>query len=125
MRLFRNSLHLAPAAGRALVRLTEALDRNTEIGVKLMAAIDDLNAADAALDTGIAAVLTGLQTLSGEIASLVSQLATATAGNSDAAIETVVSDLTAKTASLTSGIATALAAIPATAPATAATPAVA
>jgi ABC-type transporter Mla subunit MlaD len=112
-RFFGGSLSLDPAAERLLGRLITALNRNSDVGEKLMTAIDDLTAADTALGAEIAAVLTGLQTLGNEIATLVAELAAANAVNNTAAIAAIAADLTAKTANLSAGLATALATIPA------------
>lgn len=55
---------------------------------KIMAALDDLNASEASLETVINAVLADVQTLATE-------LATAQAGNDDAGVEAVVTKLNA------------------------------
>jgi ATP-dependent DNA ligase len=120
---FRQTLSFDPAAERALIDLTHALTKLTDLGVKLMTSLDNLTVAANAIVAEIGAAITEIQSLASLVTSLTAQLAAAVAAQDSAAIDAVTSQLGIATANLTTAVAAAAAALPAAAPAPVSAPA--
>ena len=114
---FRQTFSFDPAAERALIDLTHALTKLTDLGAKFMASLDNLTAAANAIVAEISAAITEIKALADQVTSLTSQLAAAVAAQDGAAIDAVTSQLGIATANLTTAVAAAASALPAAAPA--------